>query len=70
MRRGYIKARKWMLYGKMFQEAEVARKRGEELLSMISLDAITYHIFELPPISYEEYIQIFGRANTKQVSLI
>ncbi|KAK6639390.1 hypothetical protein RUM43_007663 [Polyplax serrata] len=49
------------------KEWEAAKKRGRDLLSMITLDAITYAILEIPPIPYECYMKTFGKTNTKQI---
>ncbi|XP_023209487.1 WD repeat-containing protein 60-like [Centruroides sculpturatus] len=43
------------------------RKRGTELLEIITLDQMTFDLFELPPVKYDVYIRRFGRSNTKQV---
>lgn len=43
------------------------KKRGTELLEIITLDQITFDLFEMPPVKYDVYIRCFGRSNTKQV---
>ncbi|CAN7984324.1 unnamed protein product [Ixodes hexagonus] len=34
---------------------------------MVSLDAMTFQVLDVPPASYDAYIVTFGRANTKQM---
>ena len=41
--------------------------RQEELLEILSLNTVDYHIFSNPPANYEKFIQLFGRKNMKQV---
>lgn len=49
------------------QVAAKAKKRGEDLLSMITLDCITYSLLEIPATPYEVYMKTYGRSNTFQV---
>ncbi|XP_071451242.1 cytoplasmic dynein 2 intermediate chain 1-like [Hetaerina americana] len=52
-------------------EKEVAKKaleRGRKLLQMITLDEISYSLFELPPIPYDAFMKCRGHLNTKQIS--
>lgn len=46
-----------------------ARRRGDELLSMIRLDIVTFALFELPPIRYEDFMRTFGTSNMTQNSM-
>lgn len=36
-------------------------------MEMIKLDRVSYTFLDLPPIPYEQYIQMYGRSNTTQV---
>ncbi|GAB0097379.1 hypothetical protein DMENIID0001_130160 [Sergentomyia squamirostris] len=42
--------------------------RGQELMKKISLDAMTFALFELKPIPYEYYMKVYGQSNTTQIS--
>lgn len=42
--------------------------RGIEIMKKISLDTMTYSIFEQKPIAYEYYMKIYGHSNTSQSS--
>lgn len=44
------------------------RKRGEEILRMIKLDSYSFTLFDLPPMSYERYIKLYGQRNCVQAS--
>ncbi|KAK7870991.1 hypothetical protein R5R35_012186 [Gryllus longicercus] len=46
-----------------------AKKRGEELLSMIRLDTVGFSLLDLPPVPYEVYMKSYGRSNTQQASV-
>ncbi|KAL1508853.1 hypothetical protein ABEB36_003682 [Hypothenemus hampei] len=51
------------------RRASVARKkRGQELLSMIKLDTISFTIFDSPSVPYEDFIKSYGQSNSIQVS--
>lgn len=41
-------------------------KRGMELLEIITLDKMSYDVFDMPPMKYDVYIRSFGKSNTKQ----
>ena len=43
-------------------------KRGEELMKKITLDEMTFNIFEVPPIPYDVYMQLYGQTDTQQIS--
>nr|CAD7255791.1 unnamed protein product [Timema shepardi] len=43
-----------------------SKKRGEELLDMIRLDAMSYSLFDIAPIPYEVYMKSYGRSNAVQ----
>ncbi|XP_046397078.1 cytoplasmic dynein 2 intermediate chain 1 [Ischnura elegans] len=47
---------------------KTALKRGQKLLQMITLDEISYSLFDLPPIPYDAYMKFRGHRNSKQVS--
>eukprot|EP00727_Mastigamoeba_balamuthi_P006507 m51a1_g2477 putative atp-dependent rna helicase eif4a (1223) ;mRNA; f:60481-65440 len=50
-------------------EAEKRLRRGAELLKMVTLDAGTYELADIPPMSqYELYMSKFGRSNAAQTS--
>lgn len=42
--------------------------RGLEIMKKISLDSMTYSIFEQKPIAYEYYMKIYGHSNSSQSS--
>ncbi|KAL3208292.1 hypothetical protein MRX96_009644 [Rhipicephalus microplus] len=44
-----------------------AQQRAKDVLEMVSLDTMTYQVFDVPPITYDVYISTFGRADAKQV---
>lgn len=44
------------------------KKRGEELLNMIKLDSQNFTLLDIPAISYEDYIKIYGNKSGQQVS--
>lgn len=46
-----------------------AAKRGEELLSKITLDVMNYVLFDSKPIPYELFMKIYGGGNTTQVAV-
>ncbi|XP_077561846.1 cytoplasmic dynein 2 intermediate chain 1 isoform X2 [Haemaphysalis longicornis] len=46
-----------------------AQQRAKDVLEMVSLDTMTFQVFDIPPISYDVYIRLFGRSNAKQVLL-
>lgn len=43
-------------------------KRGEELMKKITLDEMTFNLFEVPPIPYDVYMQLYGQNDTQQIS--
>ncbi|KAH6931166.1 hypothetical protein HPB50_022597 [Hyalomma asiaticum] len=43
------------------------QERAKDILDMVSLDTMTYQVFDVPPITYDVYISTFGRADAKQV---
>lgn len=44
-------------------------QRSIDLMKLISLDAVHFNMFDMPPIGeYDLYIRSFGRRNSKQVS--
>uniref|UniRef100_A0A1B0DDE8 Uncharacterized protein n=1 Tax=Phlebotomus papatasi TaxID=29031 RepID=A0A1B0DDE8_PHLPP len=48
---------------------EVAKNsRGDELMKKISLDIMTFSLFELKPIPYDYYMKVYGQGNTAQIS--
>ncbi|XP_065285666.1 cytoplasmic dynein 2 intermediate chain 1 isoform X1 [Dermacentor albipictus] len=44
-----------------------AQQRAKDVLEMVSLDTMTYQVFDIPPVTYDVYISTFGRADAKQV---
>lgn len=44
------------------------KKRGIELMNKITLDTMTYSLFELKPIPYEYYMKCYGHMNNTQNS--
>lgn len=44
-------------------------RRGEELLSKITLDVMSYVLFDFKPIPYELFMKIYGNSNTAQVAV-
>ncbi|XP_063216273.1 cytoplasmic dynein 2 intermediate chain 1 isoform X2 [Bacillus rossius redtenbacheri] len=44
-----------------------AKKRGEELLGMVTLDVVGFSLLDLAPIPYDIYMKSYGRSNTMQV---
>lgn len=52
------------------RRASAARKkRGQQLISMIKLDAVNFTIFDLPTVSYDDYIKNYGRGSSVQASV-
>jgi hypothetical protein len=49
------------------QATATAKKRGEQLLGMIRLDAVSFALLELAPVPYEVYMKTYGCSNTLQV---
>ena len=43
-------------------------QRGKDLMNKITLDTMTYSLFELKPINYEFYMKIYGHMNSSQNS--
>ncbi|GLV38042.1 Transferrin 3 [Carabus blaptoides fortunei] len=43
--------------------------RGDELMSMIRLDCVGVNLFDMNAISYEEFMQSYGRSGTVQMSV-
>jgi hypothetical protein len=39
-------------------------------MNMIKLDIVEWSLYESKPISYDEFIQNYGKLNTQQVSFI
>lgn len=48
------------------KSAEMRRKRGEEILSMIKLDLVNFTLLDMKPVPYEEFIRNYGCRNTVQ----
>lgn len=44
-------------------------RRGEELLSKITLDMMNYVLFDFKPIPYELFMKIYGSSNTTQAAV-
>ncbi|XP_050433201.1 uncharacterized protein LOC126841031 [Adelges cooleyi] len=56
--------------GKRQREQEAKSKiktRGNILMEMIKLDTVSFSLFDMPAIPYEQYIQIYGQSNMSQV---
>ncbi|XP_059612363.1 cytoplasmic dynein 2 intermediate chain 1 [Phlebotomus argentipes] len=53
---------------KRIPKKEVKNSRGVELMKKISLDVMTFSLFELKPIPYEYYMKVYGQGNTTQIS--
>lgn len=43
-------------------------KRGERLMNMIRLDSVSYSLFDQKAITYDEFMQSYGKTGTVQVS--
>lgn len=52
----------------LFNRRQTVNKRGLELMEKVTFDTMTYSIFELKPISYDNYMKIYGHMNTAQIS--
>ncbi|CAH0559125.1 unnamed protein product [Brassicogethes aeneus] len=50
------------------KSAQLRRKRGQEILSMIRMDTYDFTLFNLEPIPYEKFIQTYGKTNSAQTS--
>ncbi|XP_012287653.1 WD repeat-containing protein 60 isoform X2 [Orussus abietinus] len=50
------------------KKSQVTLSRGKELLQMIKLDTVNWSLLECSPISYGEFIRIYGKLNTQQMS--
>lgn len=48
--------------------AATTNKRGLELMQKITLDTMTYSIFEMKPIPYEYYMRVYGHVNSTQMA--
>ncbi|XP_055313463.1 uncharacterized protein LOC129574888 [Sitodiplosis mosellana] len=55
--------------GKINKNKSRLAKRGEELLSKITLDIMNYVLFDSKPIPYEVFMKIYGNSNTAQVAV-
>lgn len=55
--------------GKSNKKKSRLSKRGEELLSKITLDVMNYVLFDSKPIPYEVFMKIYGNTNTAQVAV-
>lgn len=52
----------------MSPKIEAFYKRGNDLMKKISLDTMSYVLFDFKPIAYEQFMRIYGRSNTLQAS--
>ncbi|XP_044736693.1 cytoplasmic dynein 2 intermediate chain 1 [Chrysoperla carnea] len=52
---------------KQIQNSKKMRKRGEDILSMITLDTLSANLLEMLPIPYEMYMLNYGRGETQQI---
>ncbi|KAL3278706.1 hypothetical protein HHI36_016240 [Cryptolaemus montrouzieri] len=48
---------------------EIRKKRGKELSNMIKLDSVNFTIFDVPAVTYDDFIRNFGNANSIQVGM-
>lgn len=55
--------------GKSIKTKSQLAKRGEELLSKITLDNMNYVLFDFKPIPYEVFMKIYGNSNTTQIAV-
>lgn len=51
------------------KSAEVRRRRGLEILSMIKMDTYDFTLFNFEPVAYEKFIQTYGKSNSVQTSV-
>ncbi|XP_077484875.1 cytoplasmic dynein 2 intermediate chain 1 [Amblyomma americanum] len=61
---GYLTAQKKEESKKVLSKAQ---QRAKDVLEMVSLDSMTFQVFDIPPTTYDVYITTFGRADAKQV---
>lgn len=45
-----------------------SKKRGEDLMNMIRLNSVSFSLFDMEAISYEEFMKSYGRTGTMQIS--
>uniref|UniRef100_A0A1I8ML61 WD domain protein n=1 Tax=Musca domestica TaxID=7370 RepID=A0A1I8ML61_MUSDO len=59
-----------IFYGgyKDFLRKPIHNKRGEDLMAKIQLDTLEFQLFDMKPISYDVFMQTFGKLNTYQSS--
>lgn len=51
-----------------FVSHPVISRRGEELMAKLRFDQLNYHLFEMKPLSYEGFMQSYGKLNASQVA--
>ncbi|KAI8039711.1 hypothetical protein M5D96_007132 [Drosophila gunungcola] len=49
-----------------FVSHPVISRRGEELMAKLRFDQLNYHLFEMKPLSYEGFMQSYGKLNACQ----
>ncbi|XP_014256242.1 WD repeat-containing protein 60 isoform X2 [Cimex lectularius] len=50
----------------ILNKRNAVQKRGQILLEMITLQPISFHIYDMLPIPYNEFIRMYGKKNTLQ----
>ncbi|XP_017078902.1 uncharacterized protein LOC108113000 [Drosophila eugracilis] len=51
-----------------FVSHPVISRRGEELMAKLRFDQLNYHLFEMKPLSYEGFMQSYGKLNACQMA--
>ncbi|KAH8362369.1 hypothetical protein KR200_012127 [Drosophila serrata] len=51
-----------------FVSHPVISHRGEELMAKLRFDQLNYHLFEMKPLSYEGFMQSYGKLNACQLA--
>ncbi|XP_034476548.1 uncharacterized protein LOC117783305 [Drosophila innubila] len=51
-----------------FVSRPVLSRRGQELMRKLRFDQLSYQLFEMKPLSYEGYMQSYGKLNTCQLA--
>uniref|UniRef100_A0A6P4FA39 Uncharacterized protein LOC108049319 n=1 Tax=Drosophila rhopaloa TaxID=1041015 RepID=A0A6P4FA39_DRORH len=51
-----------------FVSHPVISRRGEELMAKLRFDQLNYHLFEMKPLSYEGFMQSYGKLNACQLA--
>ncbi|EDV35821.1 uncharacterized protein Dana_GF12274 [Drosophila ananassae] len=51
-----------------FVSHPVHSRRGDELMAKLRFDQLNYHLFEMKPLSYEGFMQNYGKLNASQTA--